>query len=254
MTNSQTSMLKEKSVVEYHSIAATLSKDIAVLHSRRADTYAVASLLDGYIQYYRRYNIRISVADMSALEYAGTDSADMEISFIQQERNHFIRIAGMLPEHSRHYRLDYRLDITKNIADMQSIQNTLLLFAIAFSVLTAIALYFILLYIFKPFSIIADASKKIADGQYSERLQVKGENEVASMALSFNRMAEEIEKQIRILADEAVGKQQFVDNLAHEIRTPLTSIYGYAEYMQKVSLDEGGLLNRHRISWTKPVT
>jgi signal transduction histidine kinase len=51
-------------------------------------------------------------------------------------------------------------------------------------------------------------------------------------------MADEIERQMQILKDEADGKQQFVDNFAHEMRTPLTSILGYAEYMQKVSLNE----------------
>jgi signal transduction histidine kinase len=51
-------------------------------------------------------------------------------------------------------------------------------------------------------------------------------------------MADEIERQMQVLKDEADGKQQFVDNFAHEMRTPLTSILGYAEYMQKASLSE----------------
>jgi signal transduction histidine kinase len=122
--------------------------------------------------------------------------------------------------------------------DMQNIQNVLLLFAVIFSVLTAIALYAVLSGIFKPLIIVDSTSRKIADGQYSERIRVKGENELSRMAFSFNRMAEEIEKQMRVLEDEAAAKQQFADNLAHEIRTPLTSIYGYAEYLQKASLDE----------------
>jgi len=47
-----------------------------------------------------------------------------------------------------------------------------------------------------------------------------------------------VESQISYLEEEAKNKQQFVDNFAHEIRTPLTSIHGYAEYMNKASLDE----------------
>jgi signal transduction histidine kinase len=37
---------------------------------------------------------------------------------------------------------------------------------------------------------------------------------------------------------QIVGKQQFIDNFTHEIRSPLTSIYGYAEYLQKAPYDE----------------
>ena len=324
LTNSQTDMLKDRSIGEYHSIAATLSKDIAVLIGRSggiasesggytddnggftgenggytdensgnagesggytdenngnagenggyaddnsgnagesggytgsSGSYAgidgigadfanpVKTLVNGYIQYYRKYNIEIAVSIFTSQEYSGNGYADAEISFTQREQGHFIHIIGRLPAPSDLYRLDYYLDITKNVMDMRNIQNTLLIFAAAFSVFTAFALYFILSYIFKPLGIVAGASTKIADGQYSERLKVKGKNELSSMASSFNRMAEEIEKQITVLEDEALGKQQFADNLAHEIRTPLTSIYGYAEYMQKTSLCEEEIID-----------
>ena len=272
LANSQTEMLKEKSVGEYHSIAATLVKDIAVLYGKSAGfsdigkTESVNSLFKSYTQYYKRYNIEITVNDMSlpglsSLSgnglgnnslannsvgdnssgnngFENSGSGNNEVSFVRQEQEHFIRIVGMLPEPFEFYQLSYHLDITKNITDMQNIQHILLLFAVLFSVLTAIALYFILSGIFKPLSLVADTSRKIADGQYDERIHIKGKHELSEMAADFNRMAEIIEKQICFLEDEAIGKQQFVDNFAHEIRTPLTSIYGYAEYMQKVSLDE----------------
>jgi len=247
LTNSQTDILREKSISEYHSIAATLSKDIAVLQGRNAgfsDANGINSLnalVNGYVQYYRTYDIEIAVSDSSLssiAEQRSNDFTNTEISFARRGQGHFICIAGSLPEPLQFYQFDYCLDITKNMMEMQNIQNTLLAFAVAFSVLTAIALYFILSNIFKPLSVVADTSRKIADGQYSERLEVKGKNELSSMALNFNRMAEEIEKQMQVLEEEAVAKQQFADNLAHEIRTPLTSIYGYAEYIQKTSLSE----------------
>ena len=279
MANSQTEILKEKSVGEYHSIAATLAKDIAVLYGRSAgfpdmdNTESVNTLVKGYSQYYRRYNIEIAVNDLSlpvrsggvsgngdmsgnggnsggdgsgdgsgSVSGNGDDSTYNEISFVQQEQEHFIRIIGTLPEPFQFYQLSYYLNITKNIMEMRNIQNILLLFAIIFSVLTAIALYFILSGIFRPLGTVADISRKIADGQYDERIYIRGRHELAEMAADFNRMAEKIEKQISYLEDEAVGKQQFVDNFAHEIRTPLTTIYGYAEYMQKASLDEKELI------------
>jgi signal transduction histidine kinase len=246
LVKSQTDMLKEKSIGEYHSIAALLAKDIAVLHgksggfSAASDYEAVSTLVNGYKHYYRRYNIEIAVTDLSLSipGDSGSININTEISFIISEQDHYIRITGALPEPFRYYQFDYYLDITPNITAMQNIQSTLLLFAIIFSVFTTIALYLILLGIFKPLNIIADTSRKIADGKYNERIHVKGKNELAEVAYSFNRMAEEIEKQIRILADEAVGKLKFADNLAHEIRTPLTTIYGYAEYLQKTSRSE----------------
>jgi signal transduction histidine kinase len=115
--------------------------------------------------------------------------------------------------------------------DLRNIQLMLLIFSLLFSALTALGLYIILLRIFKPINIVANSSKNIANGNYGERIHISGNNELSAMAANFNKMAEEIEMQI-------MGKQQFIDNFTHEIRSPLTSIYGYAEYLQKAPYGE----------------
>ena len=244
MTSNQTEILKEKSTGEYYSIAATLAKDIAVLHGRYANlgdidvSQSVNTLVDGYISYYRKYNIKIAVTDLSLPDNNSYASVNTTISFVRKEQGYFIHITGTLPEPFQFYQLNYDLDITKNVMDMRNTQNILLLFAVIFSVVTAIALRIVLSSIFKPLSIVANTSRKIADGQYSERIRIKGKHEISSMAQSFNLMAEQIEKQIHYLEEEAIARQQFADNLAHEMRTPLTSIYGYAEYIQRSYLQE----------------
>ena len=51
-------------------------------------------------------------------------------------------------------------------------------------------------------------------------------------------MAQQIEIQIQQLEEAAEQKQQFIDNFSHELRIPLTAIYGYAEYIQKALIPE----------------
>ncbi|MCL2856669.1 MAG: HAMP domain-containing histidine kinase [Oscillospiraceae bacterium] len=241
MTSSQVSMLKEKSAGQYQAIAHSLSRDIAVLYGRGMDlvdfSLAVDNLVSGYARYYIRQNVHISIADLT-LSGQGNLLSEGEVSFVIQGAEYFIYIAGFLPGRLGYFQLNYSLNVTENIADMQNIQRILLFSAIVFSIVAAFALYFILSSIFKPLSIVAKASRKIANGQFGERINVKGNNELAQVALDFNKMAGKVERQIIFLEEEAVSKQQFVDNFAHEIRTPLTSIYGYAEYLQKASLDE----------------
>ena len=62
-------------------------------------------------------------------------------------------------------------------------------------------------------------------------------DEIGSLAQQFSRMADEIEGRIQQLQLESVRQQRFIDNLTHESRTPLTSIIGYAELLQKVDYD-----------------
>ena len=262
MTNSQTSMLRDKSIREYQTISANLANDIHRLYSRSAGAFdvhfqqATDTLMRGYQRYYSQFGIAIGLTETLLTDNQTADSQTsdiqtdgirtnqyMQLSFIQEEQGHFIRITGALPEPLHFLKLNYYLDITENITEMQNIQRVLLIFTIIFSIVAALALYVILRRIFGPLSIVANASQKIANGQYDQRIQIKGTTELASMAFYFNRMAERIEEQIKQLEGEAASKQQFIDNFAHEIRTPLTSIYGYAEYIQKAPLDEDGVID-----------
>jgi methyl-accepting chemotaxis protein len=219
MTNSQLSMLKEKSMAEYETIAVSFAKDIAVLSGRNQEREAfeesVRALAVSYALYYRKNGITIALED---------SPSPSGIVLAYSEEDQAIKIIGSLTGAFQKYCLEYSCDIGKNILELRRMQHVLLLIAMGCSIFTAFALYAILSGIFRPFGVIAKASRKIADGLYSERIQVKGGNELASMAADFNRMAAEIERQIHLLEEDAAAKQQFVDNFAHEIRTPLTSI------------------------------
>jgi signal transduction histidine kinase len=247
LNNSQMNMLREKSVSQFQTITSSLGRDIAALYSRSATLpapnfyTAVDNLISGYVRYYSRHNVHLSVADLT-LSGQPDVPEQSEVSFVNLGDGHFINIIGLLPEPFGNLQLNYNLDITENIADMRNIQNILMISAVAFSVIAGIALHFILASIFRPLHVVAKVSREIADGQFGERININGKNEIAQVAFDFNKMAERIDRQIMFLEAEAINKQQFVDNFAHEIRTPLTSIYGYAEYLQKASLDEDEII------------
>ena len=247
LNNSQIRMLNEKSASQYQTILHSLSRDIGDLQGRYQrlgqDNFAgaVSNLVLGYARYYSRHNVDIAITDLTLAAHIYAPAAT-QVTFMNIENVHFIYISGLLPQPFEHFMLEYRLNITENITDMRSVQSILLLSAIIFSIIAAFALYFILSSIFKPLSVVATASAKIADGKFDERINIIGKNEIAQVALDFNKTAEKIESQITFLEEEAINKQQFVDNFAHEIRTPLTSIYGYAEYLQKATLDESEIL------------
>ena len=200
---------------------------------------AVDSLVRGYSRYYRGFGISISftIDEFSAYEsVAGTQSR--VVSVINEDGEFFVHVIGALAAPFSHFVVEYRQNISENIGSLQNIQRILLISAIICSFLAAIGLQFVLALVFRPLTIASNASRKIAGGEYGERIKIKGENELAKVALDFNKMAQTVEDQMKFLVSEALSKQQFVDNFAHEIRTPLTSIFGYAQYLRNSQLNE----------------
>lgn len=104
-----------------------------------------------------------------------------------------------------------------------------------------------------PLSIMSETTSKIAQGNYSERVNVKRQDEVGKLADSFNQMASSIQKQTKDLrratreANEASRlKDEFLSIMSHELRTPLNAMIGFLGIvlMTEKQLTEKG---HHRI-------
>ncbi len=70
----------------------------------------------------------------------------------------------------------------------------------------------------------ATVAERLADGRLDERLPVKGHDEMASLAHSFNEMAQGLQEQIGRMEELSMLQRRFVSDVSHELRTPLTTI------------------------------
>lgn len=85
-----------------------------------------------------------------------------------------------------------------------------------------IAIYFISERIISPLRNMTAASKKLANGDYSTRVAIAGDDEVADLANAFNNMAESIENLDKM-------RSSFMASVSHDLRTPMTTISGFIE-------------------------
>ena len=76
-----------------------------------------------------------------------------------------------------------------------------------------------------PIAALAHAARRIARGQYAERVPADGPGELGELATSFNDMAGSLEATER-------RRLQLVGDVAHELRTPLTTLDGYLEGLE----------------------
>lgn len=110
---------------------------------------------------------------------------------------------------------------------------TLLILAVSALVMAALSRW-----LTRPIRILSRTTRHIADGQYAERAPVLSQDEIGDFTRSFNRMADALEERLRALEEVARQREEFVGNFAHELKTPLTSIIGYADMLRSQDLDE----------------
>ncbi|AIY79987.1 HAMP domain-containing histidine kinase [Clostridium botulinum] len=104
--------------------------------------------------------------------------------------------------------------------------------------LFAIFMFFVSRLITKPINTLIDSTQKISLGKYSERVRIKSKDEFNVLSNHFNLMAQTIEDKINELEISNIEKETFINNLTHELKTPLTSIIGYANLIRTSKYNE----------------
>ena len=74
---------------------------------------------------------------------------------------------------------------------------------------------------------------RLAAGRLEERMRVRGEDEIARLAMTFNSMAQALQTQIRQLEDLSRVQRRFVSDVSHELRTPLTTVRMAADLLHE---------------------
>lgn len=86
---------------------------------------------------------------------------------------------------------------------------------------------------------ISDAMQSISEGDLNTNVEVEGDDEFSSMAANLNRMVGEIRDLMEREREAEQSKNELITNVAHDLRTPLTSIIGYLELLsEKTSIPQ----------------
>ncbi|NLE69666.1 MAG: HAMP domain-containing histidine kinase [Clostridiales bacterium] len=130
--------------------------------------------------------------------------------------------------------LKYLRDISRVYQGIEAQTRDAVLLLLALYVLLALLLFWALRAVFRPLTQLGEASLRIAGGDYATRAQVRHpEDEVGLLAQRFNTMAEATQVHVTQLTEQAQAQKQFVADMAHEMKTPLTSMIGYADLLRR---------------------
>ena len=86
-------------------------------------------------------------------------------------------------------------------------------------------------FLLRPLGALGKSARQIAGGSYKQRVAVRGHDELAGLARDMNDMAKAVQDRVEQLEQVAEERRVFIGNLAHEMKTPLTSILGFADLL-----------------------
>lgn len=138
--------------------------------------------------------------------------------------------------------VDYEIFYYKDVTDIYERSHTLfikgLVFCIFMLVLIGGLLFRGIYRAIRPLMELKEAAASIAGGNYHIRVNTNGKDEIQELAVSFNKMAERIEEHVEELSRTNEAQRQLLGSLAHELKTPMTAIIGYADTLLTVRLSD----------------
>ena len=173
--------------------------------------------------------------DAALLTFDGTEAKNTMDMLSDGKR--YMYAASKIPDYP-HLTFIYARDISGLDVFKEEIRQAFLTINITVVIALGLSIFLLLKFMTRPITRLNKTAFEIAGGAYDKRAEINRSDELGVLAQSFNRMAASVEENIIRLTKAAAEKQQFIDDLSHEMKTPLTSILGYAEYLQNAKNTE----------------
>ncbi len=136
----------------------------------------------------------------------------------------------------------YYLDTSRKLTDIyQAREEQLQLFQAIFLTISVMGIFLswmLATYLTRNLRKLTKAVKELGYGNLSYRANIQAQDEVGALAAAFDTMAEELEENITLLKETAEQKEMFIGAFTHEMKTPMTSIIGYADLLRTQKLSQ----------------
>jgi two-component system, OmpR family, sensor histidine kinase MtrB len=141
-----------------------------------------------------------------------------------------------------YYQLYYVFPFTQQQASLMLVQRILVGVGLALVVLLAAIASLVTRWVVLPVRHAAEAAQRVSAGHLEERMRVRGSDDLAALATSFNEMAASLQGKLRELEELSHVQRQFVSDVSHELRTPLSTIKMAADLLfeSRAELDAAG--------------
>jgi two-component system sensor histidine kinase MtrB len=134
---------------------------------------------------------------------------------------------------SQRIELYYAFPLDQEAVSLSLIRSTVIISGIALTLFVVGIGVLVTRLVVDPVRRAAGTAQRLAEGQLEERMNVRGEDDLARLATSFNAMADSLQRQITQLEGLSQLQQRFTSDVSHELRTPLTTVQMAADVLHE---------------------
>lgn len=176
--------------------------------------------------------------DLLAVDHEAVDASHSVISLLpDNSNNHYLQLSGAFTVDQELYYLDTLSDISSLYAARDQQQYVYRITFIVLIALCAVLAFVMAWLLTRPLSKLSRASRDIASGNLASRSKIRSNDEVGKLSEDFDIMAHQVEKSVLSMQESMDQQERFMGSFAHELKTPMTAIIGYADLLRRGRLD-----------------
>lgn len=174
-----------------------------------------------------------------AVDFLMQIDKDTRIYQIMQYKNrYYVQTGTMLDALDRVLYLETLHDVTGIFEERRQGFHIYRQVTILMLLISAAVMWIISGWLTKPIRLLTKATKKMAEGDYAYRARRISGDELGQLTSDFNKMAGALAENMEQLENEVRAREDFIGAFSHELKTPLTSIIGYADLLRSRKLDD----------------
>ena len=174
--------------------------------------------------------------DTALLQQIGPDTKVWEVTF--DEGHYYVHTGIIVNALDRQLYLETLEDVTEVFEERTMGFVVYRRVTLAMLACSGAVMLLICIWLTKPIRLLANATKRMAEGDYGYRARRVSNDELGQLTTDFNSMANVLEDTIGELKGEVRAREDFIAAFAHELKTPLTAIIGYADMLRSRKLDD----------------
>lgn len=213
-------------------------EQISAAAKRSLARYYVSSLADPNIILTAADDVVYNATSIDPALYLPLETQGKRYVITDIDENTMLIVGDRLSVRGTDYSFYRITDVTSVYTDLLALSHRFSRISLLVILCTAALITLLVRTILRPIQRLKESTSLIAAGVYDRRIAVDEQDEVGSLAMDFNVMAQAVENRVEALKEEAERRTLFVSALTHELKTPMTSIKGNAETLLMTKMDE----------------